>query len=53
MKYILQYETISKYIHYVRLQQKEFEDKKEVRDFLLHNIDHIRNFYIYELTDLS
>lgn len=53
MKYILRYETISKYLHYVRLQQKEFEYKKELRDFLLHNIDHIRNFYIYELTDLS
>lgn len=53
MRYILRYEIISKYLHYVRLQQKEFEYKKEIRDFLSNNIDHIRNFYIYELTDLS
>lgn len=53
MKYILRYETVSKYLHYVRMQQKEFQYKKELRDFLFQNIDHIRNFYIYELTDLS
>lgn len=53
MKYILRYEIESKYLHFIRLYQKEFEYKKELRDFLLHNIEHIKNFYIYELTDLS
>ena len=53
MRYILRYEIESKYLHFIRLEQKEFEYKKELRDFLFQNIDHIKNFYIYELTDLS
>ena len=53
MKFILRYEMESKYLHFIRLYQKEFNYKKELRDFLLNNIEHIKNFYIYELTDLS
>lgn len=53
MKYILKFEIESKYLHFVRQEMKEFNYKKELRDFLFQNIDRIKNFYIYELTDLS
>ena len=53
MKYILKYEIESKYIHFVRVELKEFEYMKELRDFLIKNIDRIHNYYIYKLTDLS
>lgn len=53
MKYILKYEIESKYLHFVRTEQKEFNYIKELRDFVIHNIDRIYNIYIYKLTDLS
>ena len=53
MKYILRYEIESKYLHFVRTEQKEFEYMKELRDFLILNIDRIHNYNIYKLTDLS
>lgn len=53
MKYILRYEIESKYLHFVRMEQKEFEYMKELRDFLILNIDRIHNYNIYKLTDLS
>lgn len=53
MKYILRYEIESKYLHFIRLEQKEFQYLKELRDFLIENIDRIHNYYIYRLTDLS
>ena len=51
MKYILRYEIESKYLHFIRIEQKEFEYMKELRDFLILNIIH--NYNIYKLTDLS
>lgn len=53
MKYILKYEIESKYLHFVRVEEKEFNYIKEIRDFLILNIDRIHNYSIYKLTDLS
>ena len=53
MKYILKYEIMSKYIHFIRVQQREFKYMKELRDFVLENIERIQSFQIYKLTDLS
>ena len=53
MKYILKYEIESKYLGFIRIQEKEFNYMKEIRDFVLERIERIHNFKIYKLTDLQ
>lgn len=53
MKYILKYEIESKYLHFVRVEEKEFKTLPELRKFVSDNISRIHNFKIYRLTDLS
>lgn len=53
MKYILKYETQSKYLHYCKVFYKEFINIDEVRLFLIENIDKIMVYSIYKLTDLQ
>ncbi len=53
MKYILIYYTKSKYLHFVKRNEKEFKTIDEIRSFLFDNIVIIKEYNIYKLTDLS
>ena len=53
MKYILIYYTESKYLHFIRRYEKEFKTFNEVRDYLIKNINLIKNYKIYKQTDLT
>lgn len=53
MKYILKYYTASKYLHFKRQYEKEFATIEELRLFLIENIDKIKVYSIYRLTNLS
>lgn len=53
MKYILKYYTESKYLHFRRQYEKEFATIEELRLFLINNIDKIKLYSIYQLSDLS
>ena len=53
MKYILKFEIESKYLHFVRVDMKEFARLEELRLFLIQNISRIHNYNIYKLTDLT
>lgn len=53
MKYILKYETQSKYLHFTKQFYKEFVNMDELRLFLLDNINNIMIYSIYKLSDLT
>ena len=53
MKYILKYYTESKYLHFKRQSEKEFATIEELRGYLIENINKIKEYSIYKLTDLS
>lgn len=53
MKYILKYYCESKYLHFKRQYEKEFATIEELRLFLIENIDKIKEYSIYRLTNLS
>lgn len=53
MKYLLIYYTKSKYLHYIRRNEKEFNSIESIRSFLIENIKDIENYLIYKLTDLT
>ena len=53
MKYLLKYQTESKYLHFTREFYKEFKTFDELRFFLIENIPTITIYSIYKLTDLS
>ena len=52
MKYLVKYQTESKYLHFTREYYKEFKTFNEVRNFLIENIHNIVIYSIYKLTDL-
>ena len=53
MKYILKYTTESKYLHFVKENEKMFKTFNELRAYLIQNIKKINDYKIYKLTDLS
>lgn len=53
MKYLLIYYTESKYLHFVKRNEKEFKTFESVRSYLIQNIHLIKNYSIYKLTDLT
>ena len=53
MTYILKYYTESKYLHFRRQYEKEFDTIDELRLFLIENIDKIKEYLIYKISDLS
>ena len=53
MKYLLKYQTESKYLHFTREYYKEFKTFEDLRYFLIENIPEIVIYSIYKLTDLS
>ena len=53
MKYIVKYETESKYLHFRREFYKEFRTFEDVRGFLIENVSNIVIYSIYKLTDLT
>lgn len=53
MKYLLIYYTESKYLHFVKRNEKEFKTLNELRNYLFNNIHKIKDYDIYKLTDLS
>ena len=53
MKYILIYYTKSKYLHFVKRNEKEFKTFTDLRTYLINNIHNIKQYDIYKLTDLS
>jgi hypothetical protein len=53
MKYLLIYYTESKYLHFVKRNEKEFKYLNDLRSYLINNIHNIKQYDIYKLTDLS
>lgn len=53
MNYILKYEIKSKYLHFVRCEEKDFKTLPELRKFINDNLDSILNFKVYHLTSIS
>lgn len=53
MKYILKYYIESKYLHFKRQYLKEFDTIEELRFYLINNIDKIKEYSIYKLSDLK
>ena len=53
MKFILKFTIESKYLHYEKEQFKEFNEIKELKNYLFENINEIKKYYIYRLTDLT
>lgn len=53
MKYLLKYTSESKYFHFVRENEKGFTTIDDLRMFVIENINKIKNYKIYKLTDLS
>lgn len=53
MKYIVIYYTESNYIKHLRKHQKEFMTFTQVRNFLIENVNTIKKYLIYRLTDLT
>lgn len=53
MKYLLVYYTSSRYLHYTRKHIQEFKTFNDVRNFLILNVNNIKNYLIYRLTDLT
>lgn len=53
MKYLLIYYTKSKYLHFVKRNEKEFKTFTDLRTYLINNIHNIKQYDIYKLSDLS
>ena len=53
MKFIVKITIESKYLHYEKELFKEFDDFKELKDYLFENITKIKKYFIYRLTDLT
>lgn len=53
MKFMLKICIESKYLHYEKEIFKEFDDLKELKDYLFENITKIKKYFIYRLTDLT
>lgn len=53
MMYILKYEIPSKYLPFHKEVYKEFVNLKELKNFLIDNVDFIHVYSIYKLSDLT
>ena len=48
MKYLLKYESTSKYLNHHRCRYEEFDDLNELIEFILEHWDYILNWEVYK-----